>query len=122
MSDVSQFINSPKSRPLRDEERELVRCLLSGVPGLAALEDTLLASRVKDMQDGGMGSIRFVQPDHRSFGRAVAEAQYVDSDGIPVSITINVDEKGELFEVDFWKVDFSTLSRYPKPLDLVVKR
>ncbi|MGB2638232.1 MAG: hypothetical protein WAN32_04730 [Candidatus Acidiferrum sp.] len=68
-----------------------------------------------------MGSIRFVQPDTRAFGKALAEAQYVDSDGIPVSITINVDQNGQLFEVDFWKVDFSPLKRYPKPSELVVK-
>ena len=28
------------------------------------------------------------------------------------------DEYGELFELDFWKVDFSPLRRYPQPQDL----
>lgn len=69
------------------------------------------------MQDGGVGSIRFVgsQPP---MGKEVAEAQYLDSDGVLVSIVINTDRNGQLFEVDFWKVDFSPLRRYPRPSDL----
>ena len=121
MTDASQFINSLPSRPLRDEERELIRSLLSRLSDQSELEHTLQASRVTDMQDGGMGSIRFVQPERRSFGKTLAEAQYVDSDGVVVSITINADQKGQLFEVDFWKVDFSPLKRYPKPSNLVAK-
>jgi hypothetical protein len=37
-----------------------------------------------------------------------------------VSIAINVDNKGDLFEVDFWRVDFLPVKRYPKPSDLRV--
>jgi hypothetical protein len=122
MSDASQFTSSPPIRPLREEECELIRSLLSGVSAKATLEDTLSASRVTDMKDGGMGSIRFVQPEPRSFGKALVEAQYVDSDGVLVSIAVNADNSGDLFEVDFWKVDFSPLKRYPKPSDLAVKR
>jgi hypothetical protein len=70
------------------------------------------------MQDGGMGSIRFVGSGARSFGKALVEAQYLDSDGVLVSITVNVDHQGQLFELDFWKVDFSPLIRYPKPSDV----
>ncbi len=121
MSDASQFTNSLPTRSLRDEERELARYLLSGRVDQAALEHTLQTSHVTDMRDGGMGSIRFVHPEPRSFGKALAEAKYVDSDGVLVSITVNVDRNGQLFEVDFWKVDFSPLGRYPKPSDLVVK-
>ena len=65
-----------------------------------------------------MGSIRFVQPERRSFGQTLVEAQYADSDGVLVSIAVNLDKNGDLFEVDFWKVDFSPLRRYPKPSDL----
>lgn len=121
MSDASQFTNSSSSRPLRAEERELILSLLSEVLNREALESALPASRVIDMQDGGMGSIRFVQSEHRSFGKALAEAQYVDSDGVSVSISVNADQSGRLFEVDFWKVDFLPLRRYPRPSDLVVK-
>ena len=65
-----------------------------------------------------MGGIRFLQSEPRSFGKALAEAHYLDSDGVLVSIAINADSSGELFELDFWKVDFSSLKSYPKPSDL----
>jgi hypothetical protein len=54
----------------------------------------------------------------RRRSRVIAEAEYVDDDGVSVSIELNVDEKEELFELDFWKVDFSPLRRYPNPEDL----
>jgi hypothetical protein len=54
------------------------------------------------------------------FGKVLAEAQSTDEDGVSVSIAINADKKGDLFEVDFWKVDFSPLKRYPKLSDLRV--
>jgi hypothetical protein len=73
-----------------------------------------------DMKDGNMGSIRFAKDERRIMGKILAEAQYTDEDGVLVSIAINADNKGDLFEVDFWKVDFSPLKRYPKPSDLRV--
>ncbi len=121
MSDVSQFTKPVPGRPLREEERELIRSLLSRVSAGATLENILATSFVKDMDDGGMGSIRFVHSEPRTFGKRLAEAEYVDSDGVLVSIALNADSKGQLFELDFWKVDFSRLRRYPKPSDLVVK-
>ena len=42
----------------------------------------------------------------------------MDDDGVLVSIELTVDERDELFELDFWKVDFSPLRRYPNPEDL----
>jgi uncharacterized SAM-dependent methyltransferase len=65
-----------------------------------------------------MGSIRFLNGADRRRSRSIAEAQYVDDDGVLVSIELNVDEMNELFELDFWKVDFSPLRRYPSPADL----
>jgi len=120
MSDVSQFNRSLPGRVLREEERELIRSLLSRVYKPEDLENALAKSRVTDMQDGGMGSLRFVGSEPRSFGKALAEAQYVDSDGVLISIALNADNKGQLFELDFWKVDFSPLIRYPKPSDLLL--
>ncbi len=48
----------------------------------------------------------------------LVEAQYLDSDGVLVSIAVNADKQGQLFELDLWKVDFSPLKRYPKPSDV----
>ena len=75
------------------------------------------------MADGGMGSIRFVpmSGESRSFGKPIAEAEYVDADGVLVSITLNVDEQGDLYEADFWKVDFSPLREYPQPEQLRIR-
>jgi hypothetical protein len=68
-----------------------------------------------------MGSVRFVRKDgRRAFGSEVARAEYVDGDGILVSIAVNVDQEGDLYEIDFWKTDFSPLRRYPRPEDLRV--
>ena len=54
-------------------------------------------------------------------GTVLVEADYYDLDGVLVSISVNLDINGELFEMDFWKVDFSSLRRYPKCSDLIVK-
>jgi hypothetical protein len=70
------------------------------------------------MQDGGMGSIRFLSDDLRRFGRELISARYQDTDGALVSMSLNVDEYGDLFELDFWKVDFSPLKRYPRPQEV----
>ena len=81
------------------------------------------ASLVEDMQDGDMGSLRFRPPgsyDQR-FGKQIAEAEFTDSDGVPVSVTINLDDRGHLFELDIWKMDFSPLKQYPSAGEIKVK-
>jgi len=65
------------------------------------------------MLDGGMGSIEFFSLKKGKLGGALAEAQYVDVDNILVIITIYKDYFDNLYEVDFWKVDFSPLIKYP---------
>ena len=89
-------------------------------PGIQA---QLSSALVEDMQDGGMGSIRFLPSGNaaRRYGGAIAEAQYIDEDGVLVIIVLNVDRDGELYEIDFWKVDFSPLKRYPRVSDITVK-
>jgi len=116
MSDESQFTKPESGRPLRPEEVALIRALLAGVYPAEALEGALKDSRVADMQDGEMGSIRFLGSG--PIGMALVEAQYLDSDGVLVSIAVNGDKQGQLFELDFWKVDFSPLKRYPSPSDV----
>lgn len=113
----------PSRRPLHPNERELVRTMLNGNPDQSALTLSLDACLVEEMQDGGMGSIRFAGRNQRKrvFGNALAGAEYSDDDGVLVSIAINADDCGELYELDFWKVDFSPLRRYPTPSDLRMK-
>jgi hypothetical protein len=110
-------------RPLRPDERALVVALVTAAqldPRFAAA-DFLDAARVRDMLDGGMGSLRFATPADRLGGtpaRATPDAWYVDTDGVPVSFCLMLDQHGELYELDAWKVDFSALRRYPDPADL----
>ncbi|HSZ60262.1 MAG TPA: hypothetical protein VK828_00605 [Terriglobales bacterium] len=118
---MPQLSESLSGRPLRQEERDLILPLLSEVYDSIELEKILADSRVTDMQDGGMGSLQFGVREHRSFGKVVAKARYVDSDGVLVSIVINTDREGKLFELDFWKVDFSRLKRYPTDSDLLIE-
>ena len=111
------------SRELRAEERALVSALAS----VAKIDDKLVSqqaldnARVRDMLDGGMGSIRFAASEdvtNRSFGHAAGELWYVDADGVAVTFCLNLDNHGDLYEVDAWKVDFSPLKRFPRPEDL----
>ncbi len=110
-------------RHLRTDERDLIAAMLQGKPSHAELVRTLNARTVEDMQDGGMGSIRFTDDGAagRHLGDAIAEAEYIDADGVLVSIALNTDTSGRLYEVDFWKVDFSPLIQYPSPSDLRIK-
>ena len=107
-------------RALRQEERELLSALLNRVLADARpqVKEDIFAI---DLTDGGMGSIRIAtgheQPGRR-MGRELAAAKYEDEDGVLVSVSLNVDQHGELFEIDMWKVDFSPLRRFPRPEDL----
>jgi hypothetical protein len=65
------------------------------------------------MNDGRMGSVKIVGPETRQFGGTIAKCTCRDSDGTPVSIAINVDQDGNLFEIDIWKVDFTPLVKFP---------
>jgi hypothetical protein len=92
-------------RTLRPEESVLLRFLSASLYPPEALE-ALGDARVTDMQDGGMGSIRFLGSGARALAATLAEAEYKDSDGVPVSIAVHADKEGQLFELDFWSVDF----------------
>jgi len=72
------------------------------------------------MDDGGMGSLRLWVPGAtgvQRFGAAVAELEFTDSDGVPVSVSLYVDQEGRPFELDLFKADFSALRRLPDSPD-----
>jgi hypothetical protein len=118
----AQSNDPPQGRPLRPLERELLEKMLAGKDLSSGIGAKLSSALVEDMQDGGMGSIRFVVPGQstRHFGKAVAQAEYSDEDGVLVSIVVNVNQENELYEVDSWKVDFSPLKRYPQVSDIKI--
>ena len=70
------------------------------------------------MDDAGMGSLYLPHPtksrEQRRFGRQVAHTEFTDEDGIVVSASLNVDQDGDLFELDVWKTDFSPVSDLPR--------
>ncbi|MEK6383245.1 MAG: hypothetical protein V4797_01480 [Paraburkholderia tropica] len=102
-------------RSLNDDERALLTALIAGKPRAAQLLGSLVGARVEEMNDGGMGSLRFCAPDarHRRLGVQLAEKEFIDSDGVPIMVAINLDEHGDLYELDIWKVDFSPLKQFP---------
>jgi len=101
-------------RELREAEKILLLHLLRSHDNFHYYEIEINSCRVRDMLDGGMGSIEFFHPE-KKFGGTLTESQYKDIDGTLVIITIYHDCKGDLHEMDFWKVDFSPLIKYPSP-------
>lgn len=91
-------------RPIKLHEIELIKKLSNGLFEIPEL--------VRDMNDGKMGSISFDIEKSQSRNEQVAAAEYIDDDGILVDIELTSDKNGKLFELDFWKVDFSSLKVY----------
>lgn len=110
-------------RKLRKEEADLVAAMVRNSPKANEFLSSLSQRLVEDMNDGGMRSLRFQTADNRTrrFGKKIAEAEFTDEDGTLVSAAVNLDEYGELFELDIWKVDFSPLKRYPRAEELRLK-
>jgi hypothetical protein len=105
--------NQTNLRPLRLEEDSLVRALLLHVAGGEQLLHQLECAQVRGMDDGAMGSLEFAGGGHRFLGSCLVEAEYLDRDGVPVSVALNSDANGLLYELDMWKVDFAPLLEYP---------
>lgn len=116
MSDALPKRELGSLRSLRDEERSLITKLVSGAPFEREVLDRLDRTQVRDMPDGGMGSLRFEDAGSNAmFGKEIAEGAFRDADGVPVSVTLNLDKAGHLFELDIFKGDGSRLRRYPAP-------
>jgi hypothetical protein len=122
MSDASLDHKLGPPRSLRSDEIEIITKLVRNTPFqekiLAAIGGTL----VRDMPDGGMGSVKFRQKTAGEpiFGKQIAEGAFRDADGVPVSITLNLDKSGDLFELDVFKADGSPVVRYPDLADLEI--
>jgi hypothetical protein len=73
---------------------------------------------VRSMDDGEMGSLRLYPNGEINkdliFGKQVSELQFIDLDSVNVIASLNLDNFGNLFELDIWKTDFSKLIRLPK--------
>jgi hypothetical protein len=105
-----------KNRPLNQKEKELIATMLADNPYANSIIEKLPFYRVKEMKDGKMGSLQFIQESEKDslVSSPIAEAEYLDEDNITVSMVVNIDTDGELYELDMWKVDFSPLKRFPE--------
>jgi hypothetical protein len=72
---------------------------------------------VRSMNDGGMGSLSLFPQgsvtEGRVLGEQVSDFQFVDLDGVEVIASLNLDDNGNLFELDIWKTDFGKLLKLP---------
>ena len=104
-------------RELSKQEKALLVALLQGKPETVHLVPLTNDLVVREMNDGGMGSLALIpkglEESSRAFGKEVALGEYTDRDGVPVSVAINVDSQGKLYELDMWKVDFGPLLAWP---------
>jgi hypothetical protein len=102
-------------RPTADERRLLRE--LARIAHINDPEGWLGALEVREMNDGGMGSLELAAAARNSVRSGVvisrASVQFVDEDGVQVVATLNASEDGEPFELDIWKTDFSPLRRIP---------
>lgn len=107
-----------KLRPIRQEEILLIKCLLRKV-GLD--ENSYPISELVDDYEGGkMGSIGMGKPE-AVYESDLIQAEYTDSDGTDVIISLTKDSENQLLDLDFWKMDFSKLLEYPNPTQLKFK-
>jgi hypothetical protein len=101
--------------PTIDEERLLLE--LARIGGIDDPERWLATLKVREMKDGGMGSLELsgVAKDSARSGVVISKAsvQFADEDGVQVVATLNVSGSGVPFELDVWKTDFSPLRRIP---------
>ncbi|NTW23313.1 MAG: hypothetical protein HGA37_01330 [Lentimicrobium sp.] len=109
-----------KTRKIRNEERSLILFFLSQC-GLEENEYPI-AEDVSEYEGGIMGSINFAGSDPDQYDCDLIQAEYTDSDGIEVLISLTRDKNGNLLDLDFWKSDFSKLIRYPSPSLLTLLR
>jgi len=96
-------------RELYKYEEEFIQFLLNKTNNKIYIPKTVIV-----MKDGDMGSISFDLNSTESRFDQIAGGDFIDEDGKLVDFELTVNSKGELFELDFWKVDFRPLASYPK--------
>lgn len=100
-------------RKIREEEIVLAKHLLVLVE--KDPNTYVFPSEVDEYEGGVMGSINFTLSDSGDYAGDIVQVEYDDEDGVRVLITLTQNSKGELLDMDFWKVDFSKLLKYPTP-------
>lgn len=102
-------------KPTIQEERLLE--LLVKKSSLAIPENWKDGLLVCPMDDGEMGSLYLFPQgkmiEGRRLGKQISDFQFTDLDGVEVIASLNVDNNGNLFELDIWKTDFEKLLKFP---------
>lgn len=49
----------------------------------------------------------------RRMGKCLIDIQFYDEDNVPILVSLNSDEDGNLFELDIWRADFKPVVKYP---------
>ena len=92
--------------------------LINALVQKAGIEIDLQSLEVEEMDDGGMGGLRFSTSKEASkFGESVAEVSFKDTDSVSVSAALFPDQYGQLFELDIFKADFSKLQKWPNKIE-----
>ncbi len=110
-----------RERQLSPAEHALLEALIRASK-IEQLLPQLGSALVQDMNDGGMGSLRFAGAEARKFGGKVAEAEFKDEDGMLVMAALHVDLSGNLFELDMFKGDFKPLISIPAVESMSIRK
>jgi len=70
------------------------------------------------MKLNGQGSLFFIQDRQQDlkFGEGLNDIRLSSGDGVPVSVTLKLDQNRDLLELEFFKADSSNLVVYPTPI------
>ncbi|TYP98802.1 hypothetical protein C7447_102117 [Tenacibaculum adriaticum] len=101
-------------REIREEEKKLIAHIVK--------DEIEIPKFIRELKDGGMGSISFDLNKKSIRYESLFNAEFIDSDGLLVDIELTIDEQGNLFEFDFFKVDFNKLINYPKYENLTITK
>ena len=107
-------------RKIRDAEKNLISFILSQC-GFSETEYPI-SIEVFEYEGGIMGSINLQGSDPDLYSGDLIQAEYTDTDGIEVIITLTKDKNNRLLDLDFWKINFSKLQQYPDPENITILR
>ena len=105
-----------EKRQLTEAEIKLIERLLKDKPEAEKLLPQLPTVQVEELPDGGMGSLRFTgnNSEQRKLGKEIAAEIGHDVDKVPITVSLRIDNFGELYELDFWKVNFAPIQQLPE--------
>ena len=107
-----------QTRKIRQNEKDLIIFLLEKLNLNVA--DYPINEEVFEYEGGKMGSISLNNnPD--AYAGDLIQVEYIDTDNVPVMITLTHDKEGQLLDLDFWKTDFSKLLKYPTIEEVVFR-